>query len=281
MKPTTFFSAIFILFVFLTGCQKDPEIKPQPEQGYPTTYKPLSQSEWETLNSEFQKVNVYEGLALNEFGFVKGEILLNKSDSITPEFVIGKVDALVEHYQDFMGIPHNYLLNIETDIKGLDYYFGIDITLEIHDFFDYIQELEKYNDESIKDFYFVLHQTHINGYEMYGPNLSFRFILEENKLIVGGNYFPNALIPENQIYTLADAITTSCQFIQKETGIDLWESKHKFESSKIFVLNYSDENVEIRECWKIRVFELEGLNFVYIDTQTGEILSWCIECFYI
>ena len=91
MKTLINYTLYFFLFVLISACQKEAFEKPQPEPGYPTVYKSLSSSEWQTRNAEFQQINIHEGLSLNEYGFVEGEIQLAEYDSLNEPFLIENV----------------------------------------------------------------------------------------------------------------------------------------------------------------------------------------------
>jgi hypothetical protein len=106
--------------LLFSACQKEPEPKPLPEEGYPYIYKRLSSSEWETRNAVFQEINIHEGLNLNDCGFAEGEILLNKNDSLTEEFVIQTLESIIERYKSFLGIPNTTSIDYRKDFRIYD-----------------------------------------------------------------------------------------------------------------------------------------------------------------
>ena len=276
----------FILFSLLfSACQEEPDPTPLPESGYPTIYKPLTGTEWNERNTEFQKINIYEGLSLNEYGFVEGEISLNEDDSITAEYVTDVLEGIIQSYKYFLGIPTLESIELKDDLRihipgytggsatKIDHYFEVmkeykkeDFWVEIKNYFD-IQE-------------YVLRQNTIQGKKFNGPFISFTFSKNEHTLKIEKNWFPETYIPANEVYTLNDVLAITCRFIEKRKGINLWESKHNFKTSKQFIIKNDNSNTEIHECWKMEIDEIFGINFLYIDTQTGEILSWCIGCVY-
>ena len=57
MTTTNFFKIAFSLAIFLTACQKEEDIKPLPETDYPKVYGELTQTEWKTRFTAFEKIN--------------------------------------------------------------------------------------------------------------------------------------------------------------------------------------------------------------------------------
>lgn len=286
MNSKTIFLCLAFTAILSFGCEKEYEPKPLPEPGYPTTYKPLTQAEWAARNAEFQKINNYDGLNLNAYGFVEGEIPLGKEDSLTAAFVLQKIEYVIEGYKSFLGISETQPINLSNDVTiHIPGYTGGSSTL-VEYYFQTMEEFKKEDfwpeikSEFAVQTYFLLQHT-IAGKKFNGTNIYFTFDSNRHSLKIEKNWFPKAHIPGNEIYTLADALAITCRFIKNENGIDLWEKKHTFRSSKEFILNYTNSPIEVRECWKIETDELDGINYLFIDTQTGEILRWCIECYYI
>lgn len=275
MKPTTFCSCFFIILIVFTGCQKDIELKPDPAQGYPTTYNPLSQSEWDALNLEFQKINSYKGLTLNEYGFVKGKILLNEKDSLTKDFVISMLDNLINRYKRFFGIPENALFNFEKDIFLNVRYWIPNGTITIERFYEDLELFPEIQSNEEIRYNFFLRQSRFDGELFQGPELYFDFKKEEGFIEISGNWFPETIIPDSPIFTESNAISAAYWKILENTGIDLWESKHLFNVYQTFLRNYADNSIEIRHCWCVTTQADEQLMcYVYIDTQTGEIIKY-------
>ena len=277
MKVRILYLAILLLIIFV-GCKKEAEIKPLPEAGYPTTYKVLTQSEWDVVNSNFQKINIYEGLTLNEHGFAEGNIALNESDSITKDFIISIVDSLVVNYEKYLGIPENTEIIYEEKLRIDASYmipFGSD---DIKSFFEI---LEEYGNESGMDelheikYDFFLNQRFIKNKRFLGTDIHFYFNRNENILKLSGNWYPKVFIPSEEIYTLNDVIPIACRELLKQTGKDFWESKHEFGTIKIFTRLKTERGVEIRECWRINDL-INDFTYgdMFIDTQTGELIKY-------
>lgn len=274
MKPKTFFPVLFVLFTFI-GCQKDTEPEILPEHGYPTTYKPLPQSDWDVLNSDFQKINTHKELALNEYGFVKGKIPLNENDSLSKDFVIAVFDNLINRYKRFFGIPENVLFDFEKDIfLNVSYWFP-NGTISIERFYEDLELFPEIQANEEIRYSFFLRQTRFDGELFQGPELYFDFKKEEGFIEISGNWFPEVITPEIPIFTESNAISSAYWKILEETGIDLWESKHQFTIYKTLIRNYTDNSIEIRQCWCVNAQANEELFcYVYIDTQTDEIIKY-------
>jgi hypothetical protein len=277
MKPLKHLILLTTL-LFLFSCQKEPVPKPLPEAGYPKTYTPLSASEWNQRNSEFQEINIYEGLSLNKYGFVEGEIRINENDSLTQEFVVNKLDSIINTYKSYLGITIN--INIENDIRT--YYpllVGGSSSISLKSFYEDLNTLK--NKEywtEIKDFYdvqrFFITQSKIGNNNFLGPTLYFIFNEPDKTIEISGKWLPDVFLPKNEIYTLDEAITKTYRFVLKETGIDLWESKNTFENTKTFIFLEKENEITIHECWRciVPLTEFGYYYYISIDTQTGEII---------
>jgi hypothetical protein len=280
------------LFVLLTGllvlfsCQKEPVPKPLPEAGYPKTYTPLSASVWNQRNSEFQEINIYDGLSLNKYGFVEGEIRINENDSLTQEYVVNKLDSIINTYKSYLGITIN--INIENDIRT--YYpllVGSSGSISLKSFYEDLNTLKnrEYWPE-IKDFYdvqrFFITQSKIGNYNFLGPTLHFIFNKINKTIIISGKWLPEVFIPQKEIYSLDDAISITYRFILKDLGIDLWESKSYFGTTKTFIFIEKENEITIHECWRCVVNFEENKSYynILIDTQTGEIIETFKRSYY-
>lgn len=89
---------------------------PQPETGYPTIYKPLSSAKWEARNNAFQQINIYDGLGLNDYGYLKGEISMSEMDTLTEEYIISTVKSLFDNYFDFLGLKEKFNINYKKQL---------------------------------------------------------------------------------------------------------------------------------------------------------------------
>lgn len=270
--------------MFFSACRQETIEKPQPEPGYPTSYKPLSAADWEARNIEFQKINKYEGLRLNKIGFVEGEIKLDKDYPFNEESIILSIENILEKIGVYMGVVNYQTIDLRNDIRiHLPVKIGGVYTTTIDNYFKTIEEFKKNNSWPINKKHFrvlgfYLSQNTIENKIFSGWDLNFTFDEDNFTININGNWFPKLFIPKEDIYNCGDAISIAYRKMLKETGCDYWESKQNFTYSKLFVLNTQDGVFEIHECWRIDIPEHKGINYFLIDTQTGKILFWCTEC---
>lgn len=280
MKTQIIKLTFFVLVISFIGCQKDEDPKPLPESGYPTIYKILSQSEWNECNSEFEKINIYEGLRLNEYGFIVGEMPLNEKDSITEKLVIENLEMVISNFDNFLGIEKKSSLELENNLRiRIPFYTGGSVTI-INHYFEVLEEFkmsENWSEmKSEFDFHdFSLTQYFVDNESFAGPTIHFYFNELNKTLKISGNWFPSALIPKENIYSKNDVISIAWDHILKTEGVDLWEMKHLFKLSTKVIYKKVLDNYEIRKCWVVKTTLREDLFYdVYIDTQTGEIISF-------
>ena len=275
MKIISFLKFILFSLLIVTGCKKEDDPKPQPQSGYPYTYYMLSQGEWNVANANFQKINIYEGLRLNEYGFVQGEIPIIKNDSLTKDFVINTIDSLVNRYPSFIGIPENIEINVETDFTGQYKFIYPNMDVEIPVYFLWLEEMSKEENISIEKHVFSLNQHIIQNTAFIGPILYVEFDLLREKIVLSGNWFPNALIPVNEIYSKEEALEIAHQTISKEIGTDSRKLEEYHNIEKVMVEKEYENKTEIRECWNILVqIGEDSFNYVQVDTQTGEVVKF-------
>ena len=275
MKTNSFLKIIFISLLIVTSCQKEDDPKPQPQPGYPYTYYTLSQSEWNAANTDFQKINIYEGLRLNEYGFVQGEIPIIENDSLTKDFVINTIDSLVNRYLSFIGIPENIEINVETDFTGQYKFIYPNMDVEIPVYFLWLEEMSKEEDISIEKHVFSLNQHIIQNMAFIGPIFYLEFDLLKEKIVLNGNWFPNAIIPVNEIYSKEEALEIAYKTISKEIGKDSRKLEEYHNIEKIMVEKEYENKTEIRECWNIVVqIGEDSFNYIQVDTQTGEVVKF-------
>lgn len=280
MKATNFLKTILMLLFVISGCKQEPDPKPLPEQGYPTTYKPLNQAEFSLRNKAFQKINIYNGLHLNEYGFVTGEISIGENDSITKDFVLAVIDTLIERYQLFMGIPPSISVNTEREILIDAFYIVPNGNVTIDRYFNDLGEIITNGYLSNSEiagiqYKFYLNQNLVENERFSGPKIYIDFQNKERVIQISGNWFPKAFIPQSQIYSENEVIVSAWREILKRTGIDLWETKYNFKTMRTLMQKAVNNNIEIRECWSVYVPVNDNLVcYVYIDTQTGEILKY-------
>jgi hypothetical protein len=199
--------------------------------------------------------------------------------------VIFSLNDIIERYREFLGIENGISLDLKTELKiHIPTYVGGSIS-GIEYYFKTINEFKK--EEIWHEFIdlFMVHEFQISQKSIanrsyLGTTLFFNFNEMNKTLQISGNWFPEAIDPVNEIYNEGDAISIVYRVMLEETGIDFWERKQNFQSSKLFVYKYAENSIEIRECWKINVPEHEGITYVYVDTQTGEVVGKCVGCYY-
>ena len=234
MKTQKFHFVILFFIIVFAGCQKEPEIIPLPEAGYPTTYKVLSQSEWNVRNTEFQEINNYEGLSLNEYGFMEGEILWNDFDSITKELVVTVVDSLISVYGMFLGIPEGSGFDYERVILINAPYLTPGGRLCVQSFFE---DIEQYGNDLLKNvkYNFYMVQNRIHGKHISGLELGFNFLSDKNRISIFGHWVPDAVIPQKNIYSEEDALNIAYRKVFFNTGDDIFESRKDLHVYKVLL----------------------------------------------
>jgi len=278
MNAPKFLLIILSIVLLFFACQKEPEQKPLPEPGYPTTYAILAQQEWLARNSEFQQINIFDDLTLNEYGFANGIIPLNVNDSITAEFVLENVDSFLVRYRTFMGISDNITFELENQLQAYALYlapFGFDY---IRNYFSYLKTMETegwYDSLETITHNFRLNQNRIEGEKFIGPSIEFELQTLDNTITISGNWYPNVIIPAFQIYSEEEAIGIVHRKILEKTGLDLWETKHNFSLHKTLIAINNNSKIELHECWRVYTEAREGLFCnVYVDTQTGDVIKY-------
>lgn len=272
MTTTNFFKIAFSLAIFLTACQKEEDIKPLPETGYPTVYGELTQVEWKTRFTEFEKINNPYNLTLDKLGFAAGKINLNDSNLFSEEVILVTVDLIVNTYRDFLGIEKGKTFNLNRELLIDDPFLIPYGQITIEDLFDDSRKemFEEYRKFYYPQFRVQLRQQQINENYFTGSNLYFEFDIKEKTLWLNGHWFPEASIPKNEIYTSKEAAIIAWHEIKQLTGQDTRETIFNENPYKMLICNFIDDKIEIRECW---VFTLWNLQYrLYIDTQTGEVV---------
>ncbi|WP_346856098.1 hypothetical protein [uncultured Draconibacterium sp.] len=276
----THISLFFLLVILLlVSCEKEETPKPLPEAGYPTTYNVLSQSEWEAVNAEFQKITSYDGLSINAFGFVEGEVVLDANDSVTVDFVIETIENLIEIYKGYMGIPEGTQINVGYEIITPIPFLAPGGSTDIYSYFEMLDDLRDEEWVDVSDELNIhsvsLFQNILNDRKLKWAFLSFVFYEEENKVIVGGNWWPEALVTSSEIYSEEEAYQIALDRISEEHGINVKKKETERSITRELYVNRNNSNVEIRECWYayIKIGE-DSFNHVYIDTQTGEVITY-------
>ena len=236
MKKLSSLTAFLIGFLFLiSSCQKEEiEVKPQPDPGYPTIYKPLSASEMAAQNTRFQGINIHEGLSLNEYGFVEGEIFLSDFDTITKEFVINCIDSLVSSYQSFFGIPNGFQIDYENHVQIFAPYplIGGSSPMNINSFFLMLKEAKEYGyyEDLAQDiqYKFMLRQQKLKEILVEGLDITFEFDEQKRSVKIEGFWIPQAIIPASELFDEGEAISIAYREILNQSGRDIWETKQNF-----------------------------------------------------
>ncbi|MCG6189627.1 hypothetical protein [Maribellus maritimus] len=279
-KINLFVLVLSVLTFF--SCQEESEPKPLPDPSYPTTYKPLSQSEWAERNDDFQKINIYGGLILNEYGFAEGEIPLINVDSITKDLVTNKIDTLVSMYHEFLGIPEEMTFDYENQIQILatnsipratkvgirSFYEGMENAKEKGYFEDYMRDIR---------YKFYLTENQFDEKILDGVEISFDFNINKSSIKIQGNWLSKIVVPKDKIYSEGDALGIAYREILKQTGRNIWESKENYSSYSLLLKIKNNNQFEIRDCWIVYTVEIPYAGYtiaVYIDTQTGEVVKY-------
>lgn len=266
---------LLICAIILFSCEKEETPKPLPGPGYPTTYEVLSQSEWDAVNIEFQQINSNTGLELNRYGFANGEVLWNEFDTITKEFVINVVDSLLTNYGKYFGIPLGSSFNFESDIVISTPNLTPNIQVSLSSFFQYAEE---FGDDYLNDvkYRFYLNQIRIHEKYSLGISLCFYFMPETNKIQISGYWIPDALVPISAIYSEEEAYDIARKEVKNRLGEDIEELKEELNIYPVLYKSYNNENIEIRDCWRIGKLDYVGgyAISIFIDSQTGEIVSF-------
>ena len=279
METQKFFAVFFLVLALFSACQKESIPKPLSEPGYPSTYEILSQSEWNVRNDDFQKINIYDGLTLNDYGFMNGIIPLNVNDSITEEFVLKNVDSILMRYRNFMGISDDIIFDLENQLLAYSLFmtpFGFD---NIRDYFSHLKELgtEGFWNNNLETIThnFQLNQNRIEGEKFLGPSIDLELRTLDNTIKISGNWYPNVIIPEFQIYSEEEVIGTAHRKLLEKTGLNLWETKHKFSLYKTMITINNNSEIELHECWRVFAQAKEDLFcYVFVDTQTGDVIKY-------
>ncbi len=274
MTTTNFFKIAFSLAIFLTACQKEEDIKPLPETDYPTVYGELTQAEWKTRFTEFEKINNPYNLTLDKLGFAAGEIHLNDSNLFSKEFILFTVDSIVNTYRDFLGIEKVKTFNLNYDLLIDDPFLIPNGQISIEYLFDDSRKemFEEYRKYYYPQFRVQLRQQKINENYFSGSNLYFEFNIAEKTLLITGHWFPEASIPKTEIYTSKEAAIIAWREIKHLTGEDTRETIFDEVPYKMLICHFIDDKIEIRQCWVLTLWNLQYR--LYIDTQTGEMLRF-------
>jgi hypothetical protein len=285
MKKLSNFTAFVIGFLFLfLSCQKEEiDVRPQPDPDYPTVYNPLSASELVARNTEFQQVNIHEGLSLNEYGFIKGEIFLSDFDTITKELVINCIDSLVSRYQSFFGIPNGFQIDYETHVQVFAPYplIGGASPMNINSFFLMLKEAKEngyYEDLAQNIQYkFMLRQQKFKETLIEGLDITFEFDEQKKSVKIEGFWIPQAVLPASELFDEGEAISIAYREILKQSGRDIWETKQNFRTYTLLRKIKRGDAFEIRHCWLFYTVEIPFVGrtiAVYIDSQTGDVVNY-------
>ncbi len=131
----------------------------------------------------------------------------------------------------------------------------------------------EYFKEEFRNPQIYLNQRTIEGQQFLGPDLVFDFDETNQMIYISGNWLPAAFKPENEIYSKNDATAITYRILLEETGKDFWEIKHTWNFRKVFFLAADNNKSRIYDCWQlVTIISEYELFYLYIDTQTGEII---------
>ena len=278
MNSNTQIVFLIAMVCVFTGCRTEPAEKPLPDSDYPSTYpKILSQQNWETKNAAFQEINIHENLILNQQGFLEGQVSY-EADSLTLETVVQEVQDLISRYSFFMGIPSGQTFDLENELSTNSPLLIPSGSTTIYDHFGLIELIKEacdweYFKEEFQNPKFFLKQRTLEEQQFLGPDLFFDFDEISRVIHISGNWLPAAFKPENEIYSKTDATAITYRILLDETGKDFWERKHTWNFRKVFFWTADNEESRVCECWQLvtEISEYEHF-YIYIDTQTGEII---------
>ena len=235
-----------------------------PDSQYPYKCFPLEEMELSAKKETFNKINIYEGLSLDNYGFIWGEIEFRDGELNTLNDFYTKLDTTINRYYQFMGIEAPSVINIETDLnvvtfgyQGPNYkhpllsdYYGLIINDDRYLRVELPQKLPKTSKVSI----FI------------------QVTFKENRIHFSGNWYPEIFVPKSQIYSKEEAIEIASNYTKNKIGERFNDSDSNLEINKIFIRNMIvGGGFVFYECWNIYVKD-RGLEF-NIDTQTGEVHS--------
>jgi hypothetical protein len=280
---------VVIQAILLSSCEKDEEVKPLPDDRYPYTYYALNQREWSQLNTEFTNVNTHDSLYLNEYGFVQGKLFLEEGAEINADLVVAQTENLLKTYSNFMGIKNESAINVAEDLIAIDYMLAPIGHTNVYEFFervfpDYIALREMYGEVFDYEYepepfshYFFIPQAQLNKSDLTSTRIDLFFHELDTSVEVLGNWFPEAFIPSEQIYTKEEAIDIASDAFKDEVDENIWneEQEHFPTQTQLTLLPVKfEDKVEIREIWDITAYGNDFWMYynIYIDTQTGEIL---------
>lgn len=267
-KPTGMKNYLTLLLFFLlivSACKnKDTEtMELFPSPDYPYTYKVLNQQEMAVKLQEFDAVNTFENLKLDEYGMLYGNIPVDLSAGIDSSTVKDNISFIINTYAPFLGITNGNSIHIGTDIM-VHLEEGVTVSLSEH----FQQKLEALPT-------FLLYQNQLKDMKMENARVAFYFSAEKNQLIISGRWYDKMFIPEMAIKNQDDALNIAVQYINKnhqEIGPLSLSTIKKEEFKKVIFPYQSNRGIEMRECWEVIFWS----NYVkiLIDTQTGEIIYY-------
>lgn len=259
-------NAIYFLFLLLAAfsCKEETltDSKPSPEPGYPTTYKELSFSEWNVRNDAFQQINNQDKLFINKFGFLEGKAKLNSNFPESADEFISGLDSFIHKYHDFMGIKDVGQVKISEKTS----YGSIVQKEDFISFLDYLYSENKTYSFSI----------HLSQDELDWSQCQFDYYPADDSIRIIGNWFPDYVIPSQDIYTADEALKV-LRIWNQEKGHNYDFSKGNYFAFRHLgvwplVANSSFKyGYEIREYWT--VIAKDSSYWLFVDTQTGKILS--------
>ncbi len=261
MKPLKHL-LLFPAFLLLFSCHDEAIQKPLPETGYPYTYQKLDDARLSVLISTFNQVNTNEDLTINSFGFLRGWYTTDK-EITTPEGFILALEGLTTKYCNFMGISDISAIDIESDVLGRTT-GGVNVSVK--DYFTTELESSKKSTH-----YFSLTQKYIENHQIDYTEITFALNLEENKIGISGQWFPNAKVPENKIYSENEAVVIAKKCGEKDSGKNISTLDENTDVRQKVIPIFLENGYELHDCWCVTFWDIQYR--FYIDTQTGEVVK--------
>ena len=239
---------IFILLLItLSGCDLFTEVNDDP---YPTKIFPLSESELEKLQSEFNSINEQNFMKLDKYGFANFSSYFSKNSSgLTKDYLVNKARNWLYKNKNFTGVYDTAKLNIDDVL--------IDWVCRV-----------RFKDQNY------------NGYKVVHTPISL-WIDNEKVYQVDGHWYKYINVPTKDNFTSADAkekvIGTKITWYdfggKPQIYIVTSGSFYPCKTNKVIYPKIIDDVIELRVVWEIPI----GADFpewnIYFDSTTGEIVE--------
>ena len=250
---------MYLSVLVLTACDI---FSPGQDPPYPTTVAPLDSVTLHHYTNEYQALNnnrICTGL--NEYGFCEYHVTSCPGRPLSVE--ITSENEMIERAQEFIARNHKF--------TGISFPGGLQVSTSYG-----IGPGSKHTEWNI-----IFRNQIYKGYEVL--NTAFYVFLDHDGVyMIGGNWYPQITIPDQDNYTLDQAkeslyghqITFWCW---NQVEITVSESNIKPESRKVIVPFETDDRMELRVAWEIYIKGSPDSSIpiwvIYIDSMTGEILQ--------